>query len=130
MSTDPIPPFTGRCRCGSVSYLCEAAPIWQSHCHCESCRRATGGLFGSYVGALDGTWRWTGELPAVYQPGGAVERSFCLICGSPIAYRSAEFPGQIHFLAGSLTDVTAFAPAHQSFPEEAMEWLPLNALLR
>ena len=130
MTQGPLPPFTGQCRCGSVSYICAAAPIFQSHCHCESCRRATGGLFGSYVGVRDGTWRWTGELPAVYLPGGGVERSFCLICGSPVAYRSTDFPGEMYFLAGSLGDVTAFAPTEQSFPEEAMPWLHLKSLLR
>ena len=130
MIPGPIPPFTGRCRCGSVSYICEAAQIWQTHCHCESCRRATGSLFASFLAVQDGTWRWTGELPAVFQPGHGVERSFCLICGSPIAHRSAESLGEMHFLAGSLTDPAAYAPTNQNFPEEAMPWLHLAALLR
>ena len=130
MSQGPTPPFSGRCRCGAVRYSCEAPPIWQAHCHCDSCRRATGGLFASYFGMADGAWKWTADLPAVYEPGGGVERSFCLICGSPIAYRSPVFPGEMHFFAGTLDDIFVYAPTRQSFSEEAMPWLHLESLLR
>jgi hypothetical protein len=124
------PPIEGRCRCGSVRFVCDTAPLWQSHCHCESCRRATGGMFGSYFGLRDGSWRWTGDAPAVYQPGGGVERSFCLICGSPIAFRSPEWPGEMHFFAGTLPEISAYAPNRHSLPEEAATWLKLDTLLR
>ena len=78
----------------------------------------------------DGAWKWTADLPAVYEPGGGVERSFCLICGSPIAYRSPVFPGEMDFFAGTLDDIFVYAPTRQSFSEEAMPWLHLESLLR
>lgn len=130
MSTALTPPFTGRCRCGTVRYRCEAAPLWQAHCHCDSCRRATGGLFASYFGMAEGAWSWTGDQPATFHPGRGVERLFCLICGSPIAFHSPEWPGEMHFFAGTLDDIAAYAPTKHSFPEEAMPWLHLPALLR
>lgn len=130
MSESLSPPFTGRCRCGSVRYVCEAPPLWQAHCHCASCRRATGGLFASYFGMADGSWRWTGEFPAVYQPGEGVERLFCLICGAPIAYRGKRWPGEMHFLAGTLDDISGYAPESNAFAKEALPWLHLENLIR
>jgi hypothetical protein len=123
-------PFTGRCRCGAVAYQGTAQPLWQAHCHCDSCRRATGGLFASYFGMARGDWRWTGALPAVFRPGGGVERFFCATCGSPIAFASPEWPDEMHFFAGTLDQVAAYAPDRHSFVEEALPWLPLISILR
>jgi hypothetical protein len=60
------PPFTGHCLCGAVTYRCTKAPLWQGHCHCESCRRATASPFTSFFGVPNGTWTWTGKTPATY----------------------------------------------------------------
>ena len=130
MTQGPTPPFTGRCRCGRVSYLCDAAPLWQANCHCDSCRRATGSLFASYFGMADGHWRWTGAAPAVFRPSEGVERMFCPACGSPIAYRGAAWPGEMHFFAGTLDDIWTYAPDRHSFPAEALPWLHLDSLTR
>ena len=35
----------GRCLCGSVRYECAADPGNASYCHCDDCKRATGGPY-------------------------------------------------------------------------------------
>ncbi len=67
MTPGPTPPFTGRCLCGATRYRCTAAPLWQAHCHCESCRRATASPFTSFFGIANTAWEWTGAAPATYQ---------------------------------------------------------------
>ena len=120
------PPFGGRCLCGAVRYICEGVPLWQAHCHCESCRRATSSAFTSFFGMADGTWRWTGEAPATYASSPGVSRDFCRRCGSPMAYRSAGFPEEMHFYAASLIDPSNYQPTEHVFIAESVPWIHLT----
>lgn len=123
MSLDP--PFSGRCLCGAVTYACDAAPLWQGHCHCESCRRATASGFTSFLGVADGHWRWTGDQPATYTSSPGVWRDFCPTCGTQMAYRTDRAPGECHFYAATLDDPTRFTPAHHDFLDERLPWVHL-----
>ena len=61
MATEPMAmEFTGRCLCGRVRYLAAGAPLWVAHCHCESCRRATGAPLATYAGFAGGSLRLDG----------------------------------------------------------------------
>ena len=51
-----------------------------------------------------------------------VRRDFCPQCGSQMAYRAAQCPGEMHFYAASLDDPTAYAPQEESFLTEALPW--------
>lgn len=119
------PPFGGRCLCGAVRYVCDAAPLWQAHCHCESCRRATSAPFASFFGMADGHWRWTGELPAFFHSSPGVTRGFCPRCGSQMSYRSDDIADEMHFYAASLDDPADFIPERHDFAEEMLPWLHL-----
>ena len=123
--TGLAPPFSGHCFCGGVRYECDAAPLWQSHCHCESCRRATSSGFTSFFGVADGHWRWTGQTPATYASSPGVWRDFCPHCGSQMAYRANRFPGECHFYAASLDDPTAYAPTAHFNTGEMLPWIHL-----
>jgi len=122
MTTGPKPPFSGRCLCGAVRYRCEARPLWQSLCHCESCRRATSSPVTAFFGMADGDWCWTGQAPATYDSSPGVWRDFCPTCGSQITYRSTRNPGETHFYAASLEDPSAFVPQEEVFLSEALSW--------
>ncbi len=37
----------GGCHCGAVRYTMHAAPLSVLHCHCESCRKASGAMFNT-----------------------------------------------------------------------------------
>ena len=119
------PPITGHCLCGAVRFRADAAPLWQAHCHCESCRRATASGFTSFFGIADGHWQWTGEAPRRYASSPGVERFFCATCGSQMAYRADRFPGEIHFYAGTLDAPETYTPTNHVFWEEHMPWIVL-----
>jgi hypothetical protein len=123
MSLDP--PFSGRCLCGAVTYACDARPLWQGHCHCESCRRATASGFTSFLGMADGQWRWTGAAPATYASSPGVWREFCPTCGTQMSYRTDRAPGERHFYAATLDDPARFAPTHHDFLDERLPWIVL-----
>ena len=115
----------GRCLCGAVRFETEAPPLWQSHCHCESCRRATSSPFTSYFGMAEGAWRWTGAPPAEYASSPGVMRYFCGRCGSPMAYRSDRWPEEMHFFAASLDDPARYRPENHVFWAEHLPWIAL-----
>ena len=56
-----------------------------SYCHCGDCRRATGAPVSAFVGFMADDVSLTGETLRRFE-NGPVTRSFCGICGSPIAY--------------------------------------------
>lgn len=120
-----IPPITGRCLCAAVSYRCDAAPLWQSHCHCESCRRATASPFTSFFGIRDGSWRWTGAPPATYASSPGTWRDFCPRCGTQMTYRSTRFPGETHFYAATLDHPQDYRPTAHFHSDEQLHWVQL-----
>jgi hypothetical protein len=119
------PPFTGRCLCGAVTYRCTAQPLWQAHCHCESCRRATASPMTSFLGMADGTWDWTGAAPKTYQSSPGTIRAFCPICGTQMAFHTTRIPSETHFYAATLDDPTGFTPTEHDHAREQLPWLHL-----
>lgn len=117
--------FTGRCLCGAVTYRGTAPPLWQGHCHCDSCRRATASPITSYFGMADGTWAWTGVAPVVFASSPGVERRFCGRCGTPMSFRADRFPGEQHFFAATLDRPEDFRPEAHYFWAERLPWLHL-----
>ena len=120
------PPITGRCLCGAIAYHADAPPLWQMHCHCESCRRATGSAFASFFGLADGTWRWLRGVPAIHASSPDVERLFCPTCGTPLAYRSSRFPGETHLYAGTLDHPETYRPSAHVHFAEAQSWADIH----
>ncbi len=120
-----IPPISGHCLCGAVRFTCTAPPVWQVHCHCESCRRATSSPMTSFFAMPDGAWSWTGAAPQLYRSSAKGERYFCKVCGSQMGYRHASLPDEMHFYAASLDDPTLFTPTAHDFWPEHLPWLHL-----
>ena len=105
------PPIAGHCLCGRTAYRAEAAPLWQIHCHCESCRRATASGFTSFF--------------ALYRSSPGVERRFCAQCGTQMAYRTASAPGEIHFYAATLENPELYRPTAHDQGAERLPWVVL-----
>jgi len=120
------PPITGRCHCGAITYRCDAPPLWQAHCHCESCRRTTGSAFASYFGVRDGTWVWTTGTPATHAAPAGTQRLFCPACGTPLAYRSPRFPGETHIHAGTLDHAGQFRAEIHVHAAERQSWADIH----
>ena len=77
---------SGGCQCGAVRFRVESI-LDDSHiCHCRMCQKATGGLFGPYVGARLDTVTWTRGQPSHFQSSNKVRRGFCRGCGTPLTF--------------------------------------------
>ncbi|GAB5470082.1 MAG: GFA family protein [Rhodospirillales bacterium] len=122
---------TGHCLCGGVRFAYEGPEAWRVHCHCESCRRQTASAFTTFLGVPDGQWRWTGDLPALYESSPGVRRFFCPTCGSPVGFAADRFPGEMHFYAALLDAHADFEPEGHVHWDERVAWVtPADGLPR
>jgi hypothetical protein len=117
--------FGGRCLCGAVRYLAAGAPLWVAHCHCESCRRATGAPVTTYAGFAAPKFAWTAGAPATYASSPGVLRTFCGRCGTSLTYQGERWPGEVHVLAATLDRPEAITPQREAFAGERLPWLHL-----
>jgi hypothetical protein len=123
---DSASPTTGHCLCGAIRYEFRGPPEWVVHCHCNSCRRQVSSPLATFVGVLKENFRFTAGTPKAYASSPGVTRSFCLDCGSPIAYEAERLPDEIHLFHGTLDDPAALAPTAHVHAEEQLPWFEVH----
>ncbi len=116
----------GHCYCGAVSFEIDGDSDWVGHCHCESCRRATGSAMTSFAGFRLEQVRFTGAQPSEFVTNDGVTRNFCSQCGSPVAYRNADTPDIIELQLGLFDDLEALKPKDHSYREEKASWMHID----
>ena len=114
---------SGHCYCGAVRFEISGKSSWIGHCHCESCRRASGSVMTTFAGFHPDQVVFTGAMPHRYTTEDGVTRSFCGQCGSPVAYEQARRDDEIHLQLGLFDDLEPLAPENHSFLEEKVSWL-------
>lgn len=112
----------GHCLCGAIRFELEGAHNWVGHCHCDSCRRATGAPVVTFIGHPNGTWRWTGETPSKYTSSPGNYRHFCASCGSAVGYSSDRYPDEFHFHAVLLERPADLHPTEIYHADECLNW--------
>ncbi|MGB3178573.1 MAG: GFA family protein [Albidovulum sp.] len=115
----------GHCLCGAVSFEVDAPVQACVNCHCDSCRRQCAAPMTTYIGVLDGQWRWTGVEPKIYNSSPGVERRFCATCGSPVSFRSKKMSGVMHLYVAALEEPGNLEPTLHVAYEEKLPWLKL-----
>ncbi|MCH7881533.1 MAG: GFA family protein [Proteobacteria bacterium] len=113
----------GHCYCGAVKFEASGKPIWVGHCHCESCRRASGSVMTSSATYRLDKVVFTGTMPTRFPTNDGVVRSFCGQCGSPVAYESTEQENQIDLHLGLFDDLEQIKPQNHTFDAEKASWL-------
>ena len=116
------PLHQGGCLCGAVRFEAEGAPKFIANCHCNSCRKATGAAFSTWVGFSDANIRWLKNAPAFHQSSPGVERGFCRDCGTPLTYAGAQWPDETHFLIGVFDAPESYTPSGDVFADDALPW--------
>ena len=68
----------GRCHCGRVRFVARFPSRFNAHCHCESCRRAHGAAFVTWVGfpSAQVTVTEGGDLLRAHESSPGTRRSF------------------------------------------------------
>ena len=117
---------TGSCQCGGVTIAAEGAAKWVAHCHCPSCRRATGAPFATFAGFDKDKVLINGEAYRRYASSLGVRRGFCRKCGASISYESERWPREVHILVGIMDQPQDFTPQAHVFAKTKLKWLHLE----
>ena len=112
----------GGCQCGALRFLATGEPKFIANCHCQSCRKATGAAFSTWVGFKDEQIEWRRDKPSSYSSSLGVTRGFCAACGTPLTYAGEKWPGETHLLIGVFDDPSSFIPRNEVFTKDALNW--------
>ncbi|MXO58501.1 GFA family protein [Altererythrobacter salegens] len=113
---------TGRCHCGAIRYSINGERKHSAICHCETCRRTTGGLTTAWLGYASEGLRVEGE-PRSYSSSEGVERQFCGTCGTSLFYfNEAMMPGVVDILTVTLDDPAPHAPQLHVNMADTLPW--------
>ena len=122
--SDPV--YSGRCLCGQVRFELAGEPAFACHCHCESCRRAAGAAFVTWVTfELDGLALTSGSI-AEYRSSPGVRRGHCAACGTTITYAQDKRPEEIDIAVSTLDTTTGIEPEAHIWVEDKVPWLVIS----
>ena len=101
--------FTGSCHCGEISYTVNAEPLRQVNCHCENCRKTSGGPYLASVFVPEDSVQIKGA-PKEYQhladSGNQMTKKFCGNCGAQMFSLGSGRPGIVSIRVGTIDAVS------------------------
>lgn len=121
----PLLLLDGGCHCGAVRYSIKAKPLAINACHCDDCKKLSGGPFGLYLHVPKAALRIErGAFHAFRRTGGSgnqisVER--CTECGSRMWHLPDAAPDLVILCAGTLDDSTWAVPTSHIYIEDAAD---------
>ncbi|HEY8241501.1 MAG TPA: GFA family protein [Kiritimatiellia bacterium] len=94
----------GSCHCGAVKYEAPGKVLRFSYCHCDDCRKITGGPFGAAIVAQASGFRVTAGEPELtaYASSPGKARNFCRRCGTHLFSKMDSAPDIVIIRAGTV----------------------------
>ncbi|MEO8629426.1 MAG: GFA family protein [Betaproteobacteria bacterium] len=112
----------GGCLCGSVRYRAVGQPHDMTHCHCATCRRASGAAFVTWFSVKTRELMWIRGEPKRYRSSDIAHRSFCADCGTPLTYQRVGSEDEIDVTACSLDTPTSITPTDHIWTISRLPW--------
>ena len=116
--------LSGRCLCGRVRYEADSDGAMVDYCHCDSCRRSTGGATVAWMQVRPDRFRIIAGEAAAYASSEKMVRYFCSSCGSQLFMTDAG-GRSVGITLGTLDDKNAVAPAAHGWDGDRPSWLCL-----
>ena len=124
MMSDAAAQFEGGCLCGAVRFVATGQPNGIYWCHCQSCRKHSGGPVSVFVAFERAAYTVTkGEITKFDSSPGRTRRGFCAKCGSTLTCESLRLSTETHFHIGAFDRAAELQPTRHVFPEERLPWL-------
>ena len=117
--------WEGGCLCGAIRYRAWGKAFNITHCHCCTCRRASGAPFVTWAGFDVDKFVFTQGHPTSYASSENVVRTFCDRCGSPLTYQRLDLPDSIDVTLGSLDEPEEISPEDHTWTEHQLSWIAL-----
>lgn len=122
--------LSGSCLCGFVRYQCAGEPEDATYCHCDACRKATGGPYTVGVVVKAALLRIVSGRVKGYttkaDSGNQLTREFCPECGSPLFTRHKNDPNRVWLKAGCLDQPERVKPSCQTWTDSAVPWSTID----
>jgi hypothetical protein len=118
----------GACLCGAVSFTAGLPSKWVAHCHCTRCQRAHGAAFVTWVGVDEPhvVLRDPDHLLRWHEAREGGSRGFCSKCGSPMFFKAAAWPGELHIARALFTDPLDREPQVHAYYDTHVGWVALG----
>jgi len=113
---------SGSCLCGEVKVEARGKPLRVIHCHCPSCRKATGAAFATFVDFDLKKVSFSGGTLKTYRSSPGVKRSFCGKCGTTLSFYSDTWPNEIDVCIGVFDQPELFKPEGHCYMKTALPW--------
>jgi hypothetical protein len=118
-------PIEGGCLCGAIRYRALGQPYDITHCHCGTCRRASGAPFVTWASVDADKFTFINGKPTSFASSSNVVRTFCSQCGTALTYQRAGALGAIDITLGSMDDPEALKPEDHTWTERRLSWITL-----
>lgn len=118
--------LTGRCYCGEITFSTSQKPQTVVYCHCEDCRRATGGPIAAFAAFEEKSVAFLPNDGRKISCNPGATRTFCDKCGSSLTGRYDYLPGQIYVSLGVIDQADELAPEIHSHEAERLSWLHIQ----
>lgn len=124
--------MTGSCKCQTVQFEINAAPLAAANCHCQLCKKMLGGAFSTVVIVNEADFNLTTGAEAItrYAVTEQTDKHFCSRCGSPLYNLSRKFPGKVMIPIGALDEPAAITPGINVYCESMLPWVAEIAQLK
>ena len=116
----------GGCLCGTVRYWVSGEPVASKLCHCQSCRRASGGTNVAWAVFEKSKFKWLAEEPIAYSSSPDIEWLHCGKCGSLVGYTRSSRPDHMDITTGTLDQPERHPPAVEIWLEHKIGWETLD----
>ena len=129
MTGNELTKFSGRCLCGLVRFEYGAEPEFQACCHCDDCRHAGGGVYGSFVFVSGEALQITGEMRSYVHEsdrGNTMTKHFCPTCGSHMFGSNSKTPERCAVWVGVIDDARWFKPQAYVYASKKLPHTPVN----
>jgi len=115
----------GACLCGGVSFSAGLPSKWVAHCHCTRCQRAHGAAFVTWVSVDEARveLRDPASLLRWHEAAEGGNRGFCSKCGSPMFFKAAAWPGELHIARALFTDPVDREPQVHAYYDTHVGWV-------
>lgn len=118
----PDPPYTGACLCGAVHWRLEARPLAVNACHCNDCKKLSGGTNLLVLIAQRDKFRGEGPVERYRKradSGREADVVRCAHCGTRLWHEPLTAPNVVLIAAGTLDDPSWVVPASHIWIERA-----------
>jgi hypothetical protein len=111
--------YTAQCACGAVKFEFNTDPSFIATCHCNDCKKASGGATATFFGVPEDDFTLLSGKPKsfhyVAESGKGLDRNFCPDCG-------ARLSGTVFVTLGSLDRPGLVAPMVEMFTKRRLKW--------